>query len=82
MHRVPGVRKPEGVRSGGSADVDHGGRRARRVPLDQLPGPYLLDHERALPETVLLGRPMIELGDGGIESGRWVFGHRDDLATV
>lgn len=37
------------------------------MPLDQLPGPHLLQEKQLLLEPVLLGRPMVVLGNGRVE---------------
>jgi hypothetical protein len=34
MHRIAGVREPEGIRAGGPADVEHRRRRSPGITLD------------------------------------------------
>ena len=67
MHRIPGLREPEGIYAGGPPHVDHRRGRPPGMTLDQLAGPQPLEGKRALLESVFLGRLMVVLGNG---SGR------------
>jgi hypothetical protein len=74
-HVVPLLGEPEGVGSGGAADVEHDRRRSRRMSEDQLAGAELLEAERAELEAGFLGRPVVVGLDVGIEVGRRWLGH-------
>jgi hypothetical protein len=55
------------MRARSPTNVEHCGRRASGMALDQFPNAHPLEDERALLESVFLGCPMVVLGNGGVE---------------
>ena len=70
MDRIAGLRQPEGIGSGRTADVHDSSRCGGRVALDQLSRAEGFEQEGTLFEPAFLGRLAIVLGNSRIKFRR------------